>query len=55
MSRPEFLPEFLSRDDVSGALQQKSQYVKGLLLDSYSNPVLAQFGRTEIDFKKSKS
>jgi hypothetical protein len=53
--RPEFLAQFLARDDVSGPLQEKTQNLEWLFLKADAGAVLAQFPRHEIHFKDPKT
>ena len=52
--RPEFVAQFVSGDNFSRVLQQRSQNLQGLLLQLHPQSATAQFTYLEIDFKDPK-
>jgi hypothetical protein len=53
--RPERLLQFLSRHNLTGALNQESKHLKGLFLELHPAAVLAQFTGSEIRFEQPET
>ena len=53
--RPEFLTEFLARNYVAGMLEQKREYLEGLVLKLQADAVLVQLARTQVDFEGAEA
>jgi hypothetical protein len=53
--RPELAAQFLSGDDFSRPFNQRGQHLKGLFLDLYSLPPLAQFSCLQIHFERTEA
>jgi hypothetical protein len=45
----------VAADDLSGILQQRGQYLKGLLLESHTQAPFAKFTAVEVNLKDAES
>ncbi len=52
---PEASCELFARDEGAWFFEQQLEYVKRLMLKSYSEPAIAQFALSEVDLKASKA
>jgi len=53
--RPQFAAQLFSGDYFSGSFEQRGQYLKGLFLELYSLPGMAEFSGLEINFERAKA
>jgi hypothetical protein len=52
---PQFLPQFLTRNYHSRALEKYGEYLEGLLLQVKLDPIPAQFTRLQVELKDSEA
>src|SRR4051794_9270324 len=55
VGRPELLLQLFASHDLSGALEQQREDLKGLALEAHSYPTFAQFAGRKVDLEDSES
>ena len=52
---PQFVAQFLARDEFSAALEEERQDLKGFLLQLDLDPILAEFSGSKVNFEGGES